>query len=414
MFNTIDEVYNWLFFQKKLKKREDLTRIKYCIKKLNLNPTYKIIHITGTNGKGSVATFIKNILKNTNMHVGLFISPFIISFNERIQINDRYISDAEIMHYSNILYEFSNEYRKNTNDIIPFFELTLLMALMFFKDRNIDLAVIECGLGGLLDSTNFVNSNLSIITNVGYDHMAQLGNTLDEIANHKLGIIKNNQVCLTAADLSFKNKFDNYAKNLNSKVIFVNNDVSDIKVSDYTYFKYKGISYKTNLLGEYQAYNASLAIEAINQMYKNISYDLIDYGLSNTFHPGRLEIIKKDPLIIIDGAHNISAITALTNSIKKIYPNKKIKIVFTALHDKAYKEMINILDNISTFYYFTSINDLRATDVNEFNDLTKIAHKSIQNMNECINEAINNVKEDELLLITGSLHFISQVRNIIK
>ena len=138
MFTTIDMVYSWLFNQRKAQKRENLDRIKLCAKELAIDkPNYKIIHIAGTNGKGSTAVMIKNMLALSGKHVGLFVSPYVISFNERIQINDRYISNAEIMHYGNILYEYSKKYEEKYHDIIPFFELTLLMALLYYKDRNI-------------------------------------------------------------------------------------------------------------------------------------------------------------------------------------------------------------------------------------------------------------------------------------
>ena len=149
MFNTIDEVYDYLYNQKKLSKRVNLERIKRAYTDLNIKINYKIIHIAGTNGKGSTAFYIKNILSSINKRVGLFVSPFILRFNERIQVNDRFISDSEIIHYSNILYTYNEDYKVKYNDVIPFFELTLLMALMYYQDRGIDVAVIECGLGGL-------------------------------------------------------------------------------------------------------------------------------------------------------------------------------------------------------------------------------------------------------------------------
>ena len=409
MFNTIEEVYNYLYNQKKLAKRENLDRIKFAKEKLNININYKIIHIAGTNGKGSTACMIKSMLMLKNLHVGLFVSPFVISFNERIEINDRYISDAEIMHYANILYDFNENYKKEYNDVIPFFELTLLMALMYFEDRNIDIVVIECGLGGLLDSTNFLDTNLAIITNVGYDHMAQLGNTISEIANHKLGIIKNNMNCITGVDSSLMNQFNEYCMKKHANIINVCNDVSDIYVDQYTHFKYKGIEYKTNLLGDYQAYNASIAIEAINY-FGGMPYDLIDYALSNLFWPGRMEIVNKEPLVIIDGAHNIHAMNALVNFLDKNY-DFKFDVIFSALIDKDYKNMIKVLDKITNKYYFTSISDVRKTDPKDFIGCTSKNFELYDNYVDAYNSALKN---DNAILITGSLHFISVLRDYIK
>ena len=413
MFNNIDDALNWLYNQKKLQKREDLSRIKNCVNLLNININYPIIHITGTNGKGSTANYIKNILKLENKYVGLFTSPFILFFNERIMINDRYISNAEIMHYVNKLYEFSKEYFNKYNDVIPFFELTLLMALMYFEDRKIDLAVIECGLGGLLDSTNFLKTTLSIITNVGYDHLAQLGPTISDIANHKLGIAHDGNTLLTTVDDSFKNQFNEYAKLHNVKINYVKDNVSDIKLlSKGVSFKYKDIEYKTPLDGIYQAYNASLAIEASKFIDPNIPYDLILEGLNETFMPGRFEYIKDN--IIIDGAHNISAIEALTESVINKFENKKIKIVYSALFDKEYDKMINHLSKIANKFYFTTLKDLRATDPLLFSKYTNIESECFVDFKECLTKAMNELKDDELLLITGSLHFISTVRAYLK
>ena len=409
MFNTIDEVYNYLYNQKKSAPRENLDRISRCAKLLNINTPYKKIHVAGTNGKGSTCQYIKNMLALKNLHVGMFVSPFVISFNERIQINDRYISDSEIMHYMNILYDFNKKYELEYNDHLPFFELTLLMALMWFSDRNIDIAIIECGLGGLLDSTNFLDYDLALITNIGFDHMQQLGNTLESIANHKLGIAKPNMTCITTVDNSLRSYFTDYAKKNNVNMIFVDG-ISNIKVLDKTYFEYKNNKYASNLLGEYQAYNASLAIEAVKYFDNDYPNTLIEYALENIKWPGRMEVLNEKPLILLDGAHNIHAINAITNTILNLKGNKKIKTIFSALQDKEYPKMIKKLEEITDFFYFTKIVDLRQIEDIHFEEYTKREYVINNDFKNCLDLAINDLKNDEILLITGSLHFISQVR----
>ena len=409
MFNTIDEVYNFLYNQKKTAPRENLDRITRCANLLNIKANYKKIHVAGTNGKGSTCQYIKEMLALKNLHVGMFVSPFVISFNERIQINDRYISDSEIMHYMNILYDFNQKYEKEYNDHLPFFELTLLMALMWFSDRNIDIAIIECGLGGLLDSTNFLDYDLAIITNIGFDHMAQLGNTLEKIASHKLGIAKPNMVCLTTVSDNLKDYFINYAKSNNVDMRFIT-DISNISVSDKTYFEYKNHKYKSNLLGEYQAYNASLAIEAVRYFDNEYPNTLIEFALENVKWPGRMEVLNQKPLILLDGAHNIHAINAISDTLSKLKGNKKIKTIFSALQDKEYPSMIKRLEDITDYFYFTKIIDLRQIEDIHFEKYTNKEYEINNDFKSCLEEAISNLKENEILLITGSLHFVSQIR----
>lgn len=407
---NLDESLNWLYTQKKSKKREDLSRISYCIKKLGIKTNYPVIHIAGTNGKGSTATFIKSILMEANYKVGFFVSPFVISFNERIEINNDYITDDKLIEYILKLKDFANEYTNEFNDTIPFFELTFLMALMYFEENNIDVGVIECGLGGRLDATNCLDKKISVITNIGFDHMQTLGNTLEEISYHKLGITRSGVPCFTCVDDSLKEYFNEYASINNIPITYVDKMVSNINVSNKTIFKLDNIQYECSLSGIFQAYNASLAIKVCQEFDKTITKETIQNSLIKAFWPGRFEHITKN--IIIDGAHNIHGINALVSSIKNGYRNKTIKVIFTALHDKAYKEMINMLDEVVDYYYFTTINDTRGTNVLEFLSCTNKPYEYGME-EEMIEKALCNLLDDEVLLITGSLHFISEARKIV-
>ena len=407
MFNNLNEALDWLYEQKKLKKREDLSRISHLIKKLNIKFNYKIVHIAGTNGKGSTASFIKKMLQLNDKKVGLFVSPFVIKFNERIQINDNYILDEEIINYCNILYKVANDYYNEFNDTIPFFELTFLMSLLYFDDNAIDYLVLECGMGGLLDSTNIVDADIQVITNVGYDHIAQLGPSLTDIANHKLGITRPNKKFYTAVDESLKDHFINYANNNRSIPNFINDDVKVLDLNNGVKFTYLGEVYQTSLNGAFQAYNASLAISVIKELIPNIDKSIIDKALLDTYWPGRFEYIKDN--IIIDGAHNIHGVDALVETLKNKYPNKYIKVVFTALQDKSIDLMLKALDDVTSYYYFTSIIDKRATEVNYFKQFTNKEYILIDNYINALDQACKELKEDELLVITGSLHFISNV-----
>ena len=406
MFNTINDALNYLY--SKRNKYKDNNRIKRCISKLNININYKIILITGTNGKGSTALFIKNILKNT-MHVGIFTSPFVTRFNERIMVNDRQISDAEIMHYLNILEDLSNWYLKEYNDIIPFFELTLLMSLLYYQDREIDLGVFECGIGGLNDSCNQLEPDLSIITSIGYDHMDVLGNTLEDILKNKLGIVRlNKPLIYSNCNKELDNIYNEYINKYNLKAINVYNDVKIINEFPNLEFSYKSNNYKLKMNGLNQAYNASIAIEAINTLFNNYPNIFIEEGLNNSILAARLEIINNNPLEILDGAHNIDAIKNTIDYVSKIKKDKKLITVFNALSNKSYDKMLNELEKITDLFIFIEFMDERKTDINLFINSINKDYKIINDIKE-LDEYKNS---NNIILYTGSLHFASFIKNI--
>jgi len=406
VFNTINDALNYLY--SKRNKYKDNNRIKRCISKLNININYKIILITGTNGKGSTALFIKNILKNT-MHVGIFTSPFVTRFNERIMINDRQISDAEIMHYLNILEDLSNWYLKVYNDVIPFFELTLLMSLLYYQDREIDLGVFECGIGGLNDSCNQLEPDLSIITSIGYDHMDVLGNTLEDILKNKLGIVRlNKPLIYSNNNKELDNIYNEYINKYNLKAINVYNNVKILCEFPNLEFSYKSNNYKLKMKGIHQAYNASIAIEAINTLFNNYPNIFIEEGLNNSILAARLEIINNNPLEILDGAHNIDAIKNTIDYVSKIKKDKKLITVFNALSNKSYDKMLNELEKITDLFIFIEFKDERKTDINLFINSINKDYKIINDIKE-LDEYKNS---SNIILYTGSLHFASFIKNI--
>ena len=412
MFEQVKEALDWLYAQKKLKKREDLSRIKYCLELLNIQKSYKIIHIAGTNGKGSTACFLKNMLIKLGYKVGFFVSPYVLCFNERIQINHDFITDERILFYCNQLYKLATNYYTEYQDTIPFFELTYLMALLYFQEMQIDYAVIECGIGGRLDATNALDSDIAVITNIGYDHMAQLGNHLEEIALHKLGITRTNRPCFTAVDSSLKELFLQYAAKNSVDMHFIVDEVKNIEAKETLSFTFKKVQYETSMEAYYQAYNASLAIAVILYLFPNYPTNLLKDVVFTTSWPGRFEFVREN--VILDGAHNIDGILALVKSIQLRFPFKKVKVVFTALHDKEIKTMLHTLDLIADCYCFTTIEDKRATEVSYFEQFTKKPYQLVSNYKDAINSSFKDLKDNEILLITGSLHFISLARVLFK
>lgn len=415
MFTNVLDAINYIENIKRKEKRKDLSRMYKALNLLN-NPqnNFKVIHITGTNGKGSVCSYISNILKLAGYNVGTFISPYVVKFNERIMYNLEYISDDDLIKYTNIIYKIKEKLEKEEDEVITFFEFITLMGILYFSDKKVDYAVIEVGIGGLLDATNIFLNATRLITNIGYDHMNTLGNTLEEIALNKLGIVHKNDTLITTVNSNLLPLFKEYCKKNNSNMLWINNDIKDINVSLLgTDFKYKGITLKSSLIGYHQAYNASLAIECINNLNLNISQNLIKEGIKKTSWPGRFEVIHNEPKIILDGAHNIDGINVLVKSLKLIV-NKKIPVLFTALKDKEVSKMIKKLEEIASQFIFTTIDDTRALTLEELNFDTKIPYKIIPSYIDSLNYIIENLKEEDLVLVCGSLHFTSKVLTFFK
>jgi folylpolyglutamate synthase/dihydrofolate synthase len=236
VFNNVSEAIYWIENKKRKDKRKDLTRMKNLLAILN-NPqnSYKIIHIAGTNGKGATCNYITNILIHHNFNVGRFISPYILKFNERIEVNGISILDQELLDITNYIYPIIIKYEEEHDDLVMFFELLTIIGLLYFKIKNVDYAVVECGLGGLLDATNAIDSKLQVIPSVGYDHMNVLGNTLEEIALHKLGIVKDKDLkCIEDGNKQFNIgqkkityiKFKRWAST--NRIEKIENDISKI------------------------------------------------------------------------------------------------------------------------------------------------------------------------------------------
>ncbi len=408
--NRIQEALDWLYQQKKAKKRENLDRIKTCIQLLHLHTPYQIIHIAGTNGKGSTASYLNQMLMLAGKKVGLFVSPYVICFNERIQINGTYIQDEEILEYLLVVKDLQSQYQKVYQDTIPFFELTLLMALLHFEKNPIDILILECGIGGLLDATNGLDKDVALITNIGLDHMATLGSTVEEIAFQKLGITRPGIPCFTTVDPKLKSYFISYAQEHQVPMKLIYEDVSDIQMlPNGTGFTYKNERYKAHLEGYYQAYNASLAIEAILYLLPSYPKQSIDQALALTLWPARFEYVRSN--VILDGAHNLPGIEALVKSLQMKYKEKRIKFVFTALRDKAIHEMLLSLDRVSSFYYFTTILDARASELKDF--YTTKPFVFYEDYALAIKTAVQELHSNEILVITGSLHFMSEARRLL-
>ena len=405
MFNTVQEAIHWLEIQIKFKPKTDLDRMREAYKLLGVDLSHiKKVHVAGTNGKGSVCSMISHILMAAGYKVGTFTSPYLISFNERIRFQMENMGDDDLLELTNMIFDFNETFGKTYGEKLSFFELLTLMSFLYFKHKEVDYMVMEVGLGGLLDATNILNYDLSLITSIGFDHMKQLGNTLESIAYNKLGILKEKNHLITTVDPSLHDFFTQHVKDVKvSSKYITSKDVSVI--SDYPLsISYKGQTYHIPLSGSYQILNSTLSIEAVQTLIPGILHKTIQKGLSETTWPGRLEEIEHH--IFIDGAHNTHAIDALVETAKTTFKDNTLWILFSALGDKDISGMLDKLHTISNNITITSFPDPR------FQDLKELAKPFTYKDDAFIALADLKEKMDDqtVILITGSLHFIGYIK----
>ena len=414
MFVKLDDALNWLYTRKRFSRRVNLCQMEYALKLLGSpEKSFKTIHIAGTNGKGSTATYIFHILKEKGIKCALYSSPHVVMFNERIRIMDEYISDDDALRLINYIHDFNEDFMKTGQETFTFFELLTMMSFIYFKENHVEIAVIECGLGGRLDATNVITPLVSIITAIQKDHMDVLGNTYLKIAKEKLGIVKDHIPLISAENREeIMPLFKDVCLKHSSELHFVRN-ISSIKLSrNGTSFSYKGIPYKVPLIGLSQPKDASMAIEAINILNSKYGYeieeDIVKKGLLKTWWPGRFEFIKDN--VILDGGHNEGALRDTYKTLKR-FSGKKIVEIFGCMSDKDYKTMVEIIDQNAYKVIFTEINYPRALHKEELYNLSLCSHKYMRkDLKSAINFALKNLKEDEILLIHGSLYLVSEAR----
>ncbi|MBI2251776.1 MAG: bifunctional folylpolyglutamate synthase/dihydrofolate synthase [Armatimonadetes bacterium] len=367
-----------------------LRRIKTFLKYIN-NPQDKLsyIHIAGTSGKGGTAVILNSILTRAGFRTGLFTSPYLISPRESLIINNKEIKALE---FSNLILNLKpkiEEFTLKENFGYPTsFEVILSAAFEYFAENNLDLVILEAGLGGKLDATNVIPSPLiSILTKIDFDHTNLLGKSLKEIAREKAGIIKTKSICLSAEQkkeikviieqncLKKKVSFFYAGKNFNWQIKTLNSKGSIFSWEGFGK-KYKNL--KLSLIGEHQAENASLALACAGLLIKKsffIPEKSIFKSLEKVKFPLRFEQVKKNPLIILDGAHNPHKIYALANTLKKVYPEKKIILIIGILADKDWKKIIKILACLSKVILCTSFKAGYNREVCKPRLLAKLAKK---------------------------------------
>ncbi|VQE61434.1 dihydrofolate synthetase [Streptococcus pneumoniae] len=386
----------------------------------------KVIHIGGTNGKGSTIAFLKNMLEKLGLRVGVFSSPYLIHYTDQISINGESIPEARLealmADYQSLLEGEAAANLQGTTE----FEIITAIAYDYFASEQVDVAIMEVGMGGLLDSTNVCQPILTGITTIGLDHVALLGDTLEAIAEQKAGIIKQGMPLVTGRIApEALTVIDRIAEGKDAPRLAYGTDyqvrhqesVVTGEVFDYTSAVRQG-RFQTSLLGLYQIENAGMAIALLDTFCQEdgrelASNDFLGQALEETSWPGRLEIVSRDPLMILDGAHNPHAIKALLVTLQERFADYHKEILFTCIKTKALGDMLDLLGAMpDTELTLTHFADSRATDESVLKEAAKSRNLSYQDWHDFLEQNLTDKKEEKqtVRIVTGSLYFLSQVR----
>jgi len=412
-----------------------LKRVYLLLKHLKIPfQDLKVIHIAGTKGKGSTAHFIGSLLAASGFKTGLFTSPHIFDFRERIRITKKVKSKVQSNLISkNDLINIVEEFRIGLGDLkipqklgqVTFFEIVTAVSFKYFLRKNVDFVVLETGLGGRLDATNVVNPLLSIITHIGYDHLDKLGKKLSEIAGEKAGIIKKN----TSLISSFQRRpalavIKNKARVENAPFFILNKDfeVKNLRLKqEHTFFDFKFNDFilrdlKINLKGRHQVENASLALAALSLLErKGLVNKRIEYesGLVALDLLGRFEVVSKSPLIVVDIAHNPSSFSVLENSLKSYFPRRKVILIFACSQDKDAKKMLGKIEY--SFLILTGFNSPRSKRPEELKKIIRGDNLCLtKNIKQALDQAKKKYKDKSIIVISGSSFLVSEAKKLLK
>lgn len=398
-------------------------RIKKFLEYFNSpNEKLKVIHIAGTNGKGSVSNFIKDMLKEDYV-VGIFTSPHLITYRDRIKIGDMEITEEEFVNISEEILEREKNILEEYGEL-NLFEFITALAMIYFDRKKVDIVVLEVGMGGRADSTNIINTEnklISIITSISFDHMAFLGDNISEIAKAKAGIITEAGLAITSnRNPEVLKELINEADEKKAKLYYSYDLEREIIKStlEENIFKLKidrEYEIKLNQIGIYQVENAILSIYALYLLNKykklEINIDKIIKNIENSKWAGRMEIVSKEPLILLDGAHNLDGINRLFESLKEFSFNK-LYVIMSVLSDKEHEKMLEVISNYTDEVIFVPLDYKRNTSVEKLIEEAKeFKLKAFStNFNEALNIYKGEFKIGDLILVTGSLYFVSEAR----
>ncbi|MHC9532880.1 bifunctional folylpolyglutamate synthase/dihydrofolate synthase [Dellaglioa sp. L3N] len=431
MITTYEETIAFIHGRTQFKKSPSLSRMRSFMQRLG-NPQNQIdmIHVAGTNGKGSTVAFLRELLIAQGLTVGTYTSPFIVKFNERISLNGQMIDDDALLSLVNIVKpivdEMDVELAEHEGGPTEFEIITAMMFVYFGGVNPVDIVVVETGLGGKYDSTNIIDPLVSVITTIGLDHMKILGDTIEKIAQQKAGIIKTKRPIIVGkvTDEVFK-VIATEAELKNSPIIRLGTDF-EVKSEGPKSSWEEILTYTSNemhikqlsipLLGEFQDENAATAIAAFEQVANiqgwSISVKSIRQGISATTWPGRFEKVNDEPLVVLDGAHNSAAIDRISQLLRTHFQDKEITIIFAVLADKQGEQMLEKLAALPNVHIIVTqfAGPRQVTRMADFK-INQFKNVSFQDSwKEALVQSVGTMSVDDLLLVTGSLYFISEVR----
>ncbi|MBM7701345.1 bifunctional folylpolyglutamate synthase/dihydrofolate synthase [Metabacillus iocasae] len=426
MITTYEQALNWIHHRFKFGMKLGLERMEWMLTQLG-NPHHNIrtVHVAGTNGKGSTVSYLRNILQQAGYRVGTFTSPYIETFNERISVNGVPISNDEMIELVNEVKSVVDAVEETEYGAPTEFEVITLMSFLYFGKKNeMDYVIYEVGLGGRFDSTNVIQPILTIITNIGFDHMNILGNTVEQITSEKAGIVKQGIPLITAVEQEgAKAVIQHVVEEHRAPLYQLGRDLHIERYETLTdgerftlQTPFQSLStLELSMFGYHQVKNASLATTAalyLKSLGAHIEDENIYKGLRQTKWNGRFEQVRTNPLTIIDGAHNPEGIESLLSTLRLHYEDRNIHIIFSCLKDKESKEMIASLESIAASITFTSFEFERAATGQALYEVSNHERKQyVENWQEAIEIVTEQLRDEkDVLIITGSLYFISQIR----
>lgn len=421
------DAYSWLFSFDKYGSIFGLERITFLLEQLgNPHQGLQVIHVAGSNGKGSVCKVISSILQKAGYRVGLYLSPHIERFSERIVINNREISEEDFTSLVSWVQPLV-EAMKQQNNAPTFFEIMTVLAFQHFKQCSVDYAVVEVGLGGRLDATNVVAPLLSVITNVSFEHTDILGKEIGMIASEKAGIIKNHVPVVCAATGDARLVIEQVAQQHNAPVTWVTTNMwTRISYQEgcqefLVHGSFKDYTVKTSMLGRHQGENITLAITAVEQLQMDgvyVSDSDIQCGINVAIHPGRMEIVSIEPLILLDGAHNPAGMSTLVKALHEDFSIHRLVVVLGVLKDKDLKTLVSMIVPICDVIIATKSHNDRSTDPLVLKEMiTMIDRKKTVFVEDSVPQALDHakriVKKHDLICVTGSLFTVGEARSFV-